>query len=237
MRVRPPGEALMTQKWRDLLFLHAPIDPAKLRPLLPDGLEIDLYPDANGELKAWVGVVLFHMRDITPLGLPPAPFVSAFPEFNVRTYVHREGKEPGVWFFSLDAALWLAVEVARTWYSLPYVHARMDAYRMGNEVRYWSRRMDEVGEVEAWTKVGEPLGPAAPGTFDHWLVERYALYAQRGQELGIAQVFHEPYPLRKVEAFECAETLTQSNGIGLGPWSHVAFSDGVDVEVFGIRNV
>ena len=41
--------------------------------------------------------------------MPAVPWLSAFPELNVRTYVSpRDGKR-GVYFFSLDAARLLAV--------------------------------------------------------------------------------------------------------------------------------
>jgi uncharacterized protein YqjF (DUF2071 family) len=40
------------------------------------------------------------------------PWVSAFPEVNLRLYVEREGR-PGVWFLSLDATNPLVVWAAR----------------------------------------------------------------------------------------------------------------------------
>ncbi len=43
----------------------------------------------------------------------------------MRTYVHRRGRDPGVWFFSLDAANPVAVAIARATFGLPYFHARM----------------------------------------------------------------------------------------------------------------
>ena len=53
---------------------------------------------------------------MTNVGLratPALPWISAFPELNVRTYI-RVADRPGVYFFSLDAARWLAVAAART---------------------------------------------------------------------------------------------------------------------------
>ncbi|HXS70891.1 MAG TPA: DUF2071 domain-containing protein, partial [Patescibacteria group bacterium] len=40
------------------------------------------------------------MEDVSPRGLPALPYLGAFPEVNVRTYV-RDGARDGVWFFSL----------------------------------------------------------------------------------------------------------------------------------------
>jgi len=112
---RPPGRAAMKQRWSRLLFLHWPIPPEELRPLLPRGLALDTYAG-----QAWVGLVPFVVTGARPAFLPSMPGVSSFVEVNVRTYVHHGGRDPGVWFFSLDASSRVAVHVARTLYHLPY---------------------------------------------------------------------------------------------------------------------
>ena len=43
MRARPEGAPMMHQNWENLLFLHWPIDPNLIRPLIPDELEIDTF--------------------------------------------------------------------------------------------------------------------------------------------------------------------------------------------------
>ena len=63
------------------------------------------------------------------------PGISNFHELNVRTYVHRDGQEPGVWFFSLDAAKLLAVLTARARWHLPYHFAQMRLEISEQEVR------------------------------------------------------------------------------------------------------
>jgi uncharacterized protein YqjF (DUF2071 family) len=42
------------------------------------------------------------MTNVALRGVPSLPWVSAFPELNVRTYV-RVRERPGIYFFSLDA--------------------------------------------------------------------------------------------------------------------------------------
>ena len=106
-------------RWHDLLFLHWPVRPELIRPLIPHGLELDTFDGS-----AWLGVVPFRMTAVRPRYFPAfAGF--AFPELNVRTYVWTPGRS-GVWFFSLDATNWLAVRAARAWYGLPYYDARMN---------------------------------------------------------------------------------------------------------------
>ena len=104
---RPEGRVAQRQSWLDLTFLHWRIPVAALRPLLPAALEIDTY-----EGDAFIGVVPFTMTGVRPLWAPPVPGISNFHETNVRTYVHLEGRDPGVWFFSLDAASRVAVTIA-----------------------------------------------------------------------------------------------------------------------------
>ena len=95
-----------------------------------------------------------------PVGLPSVPGLSSFHETNVRTYVHRAGCDPGVWFFSLDAANRLAVLAARTTFHLPYYHARMflerlpAAYREPLVLCY----LEGLSRDEAALRLGLPAG-------------------------------------------------------------------------------
>src|ERR1043165_8843269 len=126
----PRSPWLMTQSWHDLLFAHWPVDAALLRSRLPSGFPLDLYDG-----QAWIGVVPFRMTNVAP-GLAPAlPFVSAFAEINVRTYVTIDGR-PGVYFFSLDAESSMAVAAARSLLPLPYFTAQMEVRCAGTRAEY-----------------------------------------------------------------------------------------------------
>ncbi len=81
----------------------------------------------------------FRMTGVMRRPLPDLPWVSAFPELNVRTYVEFGGKA-GVWFFSLDATNPLAVWAARTFFHLPYYRASMSLTEDAAGVRYSSSR-------------------------------------------------------------------------------------------------
>src|SRR5919197_218550 len=98
VRSKPPGTPVMHQTWQDLLFLHWPIDPIALRPLIPAALDIDTF-----EGQAWIGITPFALTDLRVTAMPPIPGLSSFDEVNVRTYVVHNGT-PGIWFFSLDAS-------------------------------------------------------------------------------------------------------------------------------------
>lgn len=223
----------MRQSWRDLLFLHFSAEPARIQRLLPTGLTVDTWGD-----KAWIGLVPFRMQGIRPLWMPPLPWISAFPETNVRTYVHRDGKEPGVWFFSLDAARWLACRYARARFCLPYFHSRMTVRRQGDRIEYASKRLEsgEEAVLRGSCVLGNDLPAAESGSFEFFLVERYLLYAEQRGRLATGRVHHPPYPLQAVEEFGMETTLVGRAGIEPKPFEHALFSAGVDVEVFPLES-
>lgn len=197
---------------------------------MPEALAIDTF---DGD--AFVGIVPFTMRGVRPRWAPPVPGVSSFHETNVRTYVHRGGRDPGVWFFSLDAASRFAVWLARSFWHLPYHHARM-SLQAGETVRYQSHRRSADAAFRGTTRPdGEPRA-AIPDTLEHFLVERYLLYAQRPDgTLCRGQVHHAPYPLQRAELSDWDESLLAAAGITRpagAPLVH--FAAGVDVEVFGL---
>jgi uncharacterized protein YqjF (DUF2071 family) len=222
----------MSMRWQDLLFAHWRVDPAALRPLVPSGLELDL---RNGE--AWLGVVPFRMSGVRPRGTPSIPGLSAFPELNLRTYV-RGGGHSGVWFFSLDAASRVAVRVARATFHLPYFDAEM-ACEVGTDgvVDYRSRRVHR-GVVPAELRCRyRPTGGvfrSQPGTLEHWLTERYCLFAAdcRGRVYR-GDIAHEPWPLQPAEAKWDQCEMTGLVGFGLKPEpDHLLFARSIDVRAW-----
>jgi Uncharacterized conserved protein (COG2071) len=94
----PHGPWVMGQSWVDLLFAHWRLPEAALRAVVPDAVPIDSYDGS-----AWIGITPFEIIGAHPRALPPLPWLSRFPELNVRTYTTIGGR-PGIWFVSLDAA-------------------------------------------------------------------------------------------------------------------------------------
>lgn len=231
LRQPPASPVVMYQRWRALTFLHFPCDPAEVQATLPDGLTVDTYP-LNGREMAWVGLVPFRMEGVRPRFLPPIPGLSAFPETNVRTYVHREGHEPGVWFYSLDAANAIACRIARSTFGLPYHEAAMSVDESPGRIRYVSRRTAEGADHEIDVVPGTDVGTATPGTLEFFLVERYLLYTRILGRLVTGRVHHPPYSLQNVEVPNVHESLVSAAGIGARPFIHRIFSPGVDVEIY-----
>ncbi len=232
---RPDRTAVMHQRWAELAFLHWPVPVAAVRDAIPAALTIDTF-----EGQAWVGLVPFTVTGARPLLMPPLPWVSDFHEVNVRTYVHHGGADPGVWFFSLDASNPVVVAAARALFHLPYAHARMAMDVDAGGVAFRSERASAPAAACALRY--EPEGtatPAAVGSLEHFLVERYILYATSGGRLLQAQVHHEPYPLQRARARLSREGLIAAAGIARPdePPVHVHFAREVQVEIFAPRDV
>jgi uncharacterized protein YqjF (DUF2071 family) len=238
---RPSQRAVMRQKWRDLLFVHWPIEPEALRPLVPPQLELDLFDG-----KAYVGLVPFTMTGVRPAGLPAVAGVSSFHETNVRTYVRLADCDPGVWFFNLEAASAIAVRLARWLFYLPYHYARMflehEPTARPEEptsiiyagTRRWPGPLPASYAIRA--RPNGPIQPAVPGSLEHFLIERYILFTIRKDRLYQGRVHHTPYPLQSARVLSLDETLLAAHGIdrpNTPPLAH--FTRGVDVEVFPLR--
>lgn len=210
----PAGPWVMTQTWHDLLFAHWPIAAGELRPLVPPAFELDTFGG-----RAWIGVVPFSMTNVALRALPAMPWISEFPELNVRTYV-RMGTRPGVYFFSLDAGSWLAVKAARLVLNLPYRSAAMTVTARPPGVAYQSRRKDSkhtaTFAAEYWP-TGASFHPTA-GSLEYFLTERYCLYhvGRRGRPYRL-EIHHPPWPLQPADAVISDNTMAEAAGVSLPP--------------------
>jgi uncharacterized protein len=219
------------QTWRDLLFVHWEVPVDVLRKLVPASLTIDCF-----EGRAYVGLVPFTMHAVRfgPLALED------FLETNLRVYVHADGV-PGVWFLSLEAQSALAVWGGRTFYRLPYFRAHMECRTGGDSWEYRSRRRNGDADLEVtWALLENEPHAAEPGTLEHFLTERYALYGHAANQ-GVyrVRVHHSPWPLQRARLVRLATTIMTSSGIDIGhPVDPILASpEGVSVQTFAKERV
>jgi uncharacterized protein YqjF (DUF2071 family) len=182
-----------------------------LRPKVPAAFDLDAYDGS-----AWIGVVPFTMSNVAARRMPSLPWLSAFPELNVRTYVSTRDGKPGVYFFSLDAARWPAVLAARAAFNLPYYAAAMRVTTHGDHIKYQSRR---VGGRATLSLSYEPVAPpfnAARGSLEHFLTERYCLYhvdpLGRPSRL---EIHHAAWDLQPAQAAIRINSMTEPIGVPL----------------------
>lgn len=193
----PAGGWRVGQTWEELLFAHWRLPAGAVQPVVPRELELERFDGS-----AWIGVTSFRLTAARGRGLLPLPLVSSFLAVNVRTYVRGPDGRPGVWFLGLDVSSRLAVEVARRAFRVPYSRARISLDRSGEWRDVECARIGERGRVFSgrYRPDGEPFA-AAPGSLEHFLTERFCLYAKDdGGSLRRIEIHHLPWRLQRAEA-------------------------------------
>jgi uncharacterized protein len=227
------GVPVMYQSWNLITFLHWHYDPAEVQRRLPSGMEVETF-----EGSAWVGMTPFLLEHLRAPGVPALPWLSRFPETNVRTYVRGPDGRVGIWFFSLDTPRLAAVLAARATYFLPYNWGYLDLRRDGARIRYRGRRWWPNGGAgyEVTVELGAPFDDADLSELDHYLTARWVLFTRYGPVAASASAEHPPWPLRRARVLEVRQDLI--SGVGL-PEPHgeplVHFSIGVDTRISAPR--
>ena len=227
----PPRAYAISQEWRDLTFMHWKVDPSRLQPHLPTGLEIDLFDG-----QAYVGVIPFVMKNVRPRGLPSVPGISTFAEFNVRTYVVKDG-QPGVFFLTLDAKSLVTCVHAPRAYGLAYRYAKAKVKRQGATLQWQSRRSSDGAQLVG---TSNPIGTervAESHTLEYFLFERYCLYTEHRGCLRRAYVFHQPWTFHEGEVRLENNSLLESYDMGLDVLAPdlIHISQGLPVKTWSIE--
>jgi uncharacterized protein YqjF (DUF2071 family) len=221
--------AVMTMSWVDLTFVHWAYDAEAVQRLLPPSLTVQTF-----EGKAWVSLVPFTMR----VGFPVVgivPWLSVFPETNVRTYVTAADGTEGIWFFSLDAGRLLAVLAARAGYRLPYMWSRMSAESDGSTARYSCTRRfpgprGSTSDVDV--AIGDPYEPHDLTERDHFLSARWRLYSRMFQSDWSANAHHGRWPLHQATLDQYDDELLVAAGLSSPSGDPIVqYSPGVHVTV------
>jgi hypothetical protein len=113
----PLERTFLSAAWRNLVAFSYEADPALLRPLVPPGLELDLF-----EGRAYVSLVGFLFLESRAMGVR-LPFCQRFEEVNLRFYVRRRGPEGvrhGVVFVKELVPCWPITLGARWLFGEPY---------------------------------------------------------------------------------------------------------------------
>jgi uncharacterized protein len=197
----------MFQRWRWLTFLHWSYDADAIRRLIPSELTLDTFAGS-----AWVGLTPFLLAGLRPPLAPALPWISRFPETNLRTYGRGPDGEPGIWFFTLEADRLAAVAGARASYRLPYRWADMRVLRSGRIVEYESARKWPFGSARTSIAIhsGESM---IPTDFDNFLTARYRLYTMWGERAAFAQIEHAPWPLHSARILRLEHNLIERSGV------------------------
>ena len=175
------------------------------------------------------------MAGVRIFGTPPLPYLSGFPETNVRLYaVDPATGRRGVVFRSLEAARLLPVLAARASYRLPYLWARM-AVRHGPDTVSYETARRWPGPRGAGSLVRVRKGPPVPADDELalFLTARWGLFSTwYGGRTAYAPVDHPAWPLHHAELLDLRDDLVVAAGLTQpqGP-PHVLWSPGVQVRI------
>jgi uncharacterized protein YqjF (DUF2071 family) len=171
----------LSAEWRHLAMLSFDVDQRALKPLIPDGTELDEW---NG--RTFVSLVGFLFLDTRVLGVP-VPWHRDFEEVNLRFYVRRrsaEGWRRGVVFVKELVPRRAVALVANIFYGEHYAAVRMshhiDVHPHGETMRRvaYQWRVGERDQRIEVTARGEAREPA-DGTLDAFITEHYWGYTRR----------------------------------------------------------
>ena len=160
--------AFLTAEWRSLVMLNYEVDPGVLAPLVPAGVELDLWQG-----RALVSMVGFLFLRTRLLGVP-IPFHRDFEEVNLRFYVRRRVREDwrrGVTFVREIVPRVAIAATARLFYNEPYLALPMRHRVAGDEYEFaWKFR-------ERWHSLGATTRgaaqPMAAGSEEEFIFEHY----------------------------------------------------------------
>jgi uncharacterized protein YqjF (DUF2071 family) len=225
----------MHQRWESLLFLHWRVSTELIQKTLPPGLTVDTY-----DSDAYLGITVFFMHSVRPVGLPALPWISDFQELNVRTYAFDKTGTPGVWFYSLDCNRTAATLFARLFAGLPYFLADMKANRR-DWIDYECRRLGSNQTARYRYRPAGPDHEASLHSLEFFLLERYYLFAYRraAGTLFRGQVSHVPYRYHDVEVPQLSDIPAKLDGfrdLDESP-DYVCVADGLDVKIFAQEKV
>ena len=170
--------------------------------------------------------------------MPSLPWLSNFLELNVRTYVHDGAGVPGVWFYSLVCNQPLAVEFARRWFHLNYVHARMKAGIDQNGMCAYTARRHGFDEASFRYGSSERKIPAEPGSLEFFLFERYVLFSiGRKGEVYAGRVHHASYRIGPAVVEEWSFVPAMADGFRSPhlPADHAMVAEDLEVQAWPIK--
>jgi len=229
----PSRSWALNQNWVNLTFMHWEVEHDLLKKYIPEDLELERYDG-----KTYVGTIPFRMEKVRPKYLPSVPFISNFAEFNIRTYVVKNGIS-GVLFLTLDAKSRITSMYAPWAYGLPYVYADgevKDNYEGG--FTWKSKRKSNGIGIKGSSKPNGNLRNAKKGSLEEFLFERYCLYVTYKNKTHIAYTCHEKWEFQDATANLEMNTLTEFYKLGIANVLKpdlVHISEGVKVRTWSIE--
>jgi uncharacterized protein YqjF (DUF2071 family) len=234
-------DTALTTIARAVLFAHWRVPPERLRPHVPEPLELDTYDGS-----AWLGALTFEVTEARPRALPPGLSPTGpFGQTNLRTYVRYDG-DPGVHFLSLDAGSRVGAAALANAMGLPCYGAETDVHvtpdRDGTRsVSYRSRR-SHPGQPPAtfaaeYAPDGEP-SPVETGSLEEFCIERERWFTVGGRPspylspvgngVRLGEIERAPWQVAPATATVAENSLARAVGIDPGEEPVFRYSPGFE---------
>jgi uncharacterized protein len=190
------ASTFLKAEWRKLILANYEVDPAVLRPYLPQGTELDIWQGT-----CYVSMVGFMFLNTRVLGIP-VPFHRNFEEVNLRFYVRRfDGDQwrRGVVFIQEIVPRHAITLVANTLYGEHYATMPMR--------HEWLAEVDSQNITYAWeknqwhtlsVKAGLQAQSIEVGSEAEFITEHYWGYTKHRRHTSEYEVAHprwEVYPI------------------------------------------
>jgi uncharacterized protein YqjF (DUF2071 family) len=218
-----PRPVVLDQCWRDLTLVIWPVQPDSVVHMFPPGTRPDVFADG----LTYVALVPFLASSSRLGGLFAIPYVSAFPESNIRLHSIDNAGRHGLLFRSLETARLAVVPLTRIGLDIPYAWAKLKMVRSGDEVTYHSvRRWPRRGLRSRLTlRVGEVVEPTP---LELWLTARWGAHTCKAGRTWWVPVAHKPWLLRAAQIVELDDDLLDASEVRLaGERLRALFSPGV----------
>ncbi len=207
------GRAALAQRWSRAVFVHWRVDPERVRPLMPEGVEPDVLDGS-----AWVALVPFTLSEFRFLPFAPIPYLGTFHEINVRTYgIDAQGRR-GVVFQTLEAEHALPVLAAHVLFGLPYRWSQIGMHEDPTaRVREFRSRRRGVGRRSSArrtsTRIRVAIGDQLVDTaLSRFLTARWGFHERHvGRTIWTANE-HPPWPLAQAELLDLDDDLLAGAG-------------------------
>jgi uncharacterized protein len=126
----------------------------------------------------------------------------------------------------------------RTFYHLPYFHARIKVEVADGEVSYGPRRTEGEAQLSVRRHPAGAVRLRSPGSLDHRLTERYCRYAVVDGRVYRAEIHHLPWPLEDAKAEIESNTMAAAAGIELPQAeARLHFAKRLDVLIWPVKPI
>lgn len=181
------------QSWIHTLFLHWPITPEALKPLVPGELTIDTF---NG--SAWISIIAFHAEDSKLRLSPKWTSLDPVTQLNVRTYVTYPGsQEKGVYFFSLHLKHVTAALGAKSLFKLPFHYAQTEM--LETEKQSIQVSAEDAGNKLFTAAYTPDLQQQSTSDLGMYLAERYCIWNVNEKQVIKIPIKHKRWELYDVD--------------------------------------